>query len=400
MSDWKDSEIGRIPSKWTVGTLEDVSQYITDGAHLSPKFVKSDYYMASVKDMRYNYFDFTECKTISKEDFETLARGKCSPEYGDILLSKDGANCLDIIFVYKQKDRIVLLSSIAIARLKKECNSDFYRYYLLSPNIQEIMRNNYVSGSAIPRVILTDFKNVPVPILPEIEQKAISSILSSLDEKIDLLHSQNITLEKLAETLFRQWFVEEAKEEWAIGVLSDEFDFTMGQSPLGTDLNQKGQGIIFYQGRTDFDFRFPTPRIYTTAPTRLAKPLDTLISVRAPVGDMNIAFEECCLGRGLAAFRYRNNNEFYSYTYYKLRSLMEPIKQFEDKGSVFGSIGKDDFKNLENILPPEYLIEAFQKEAKPIDDKIISNTNQIRTLTALRDTLLPKLMSGEARVGI
>lgn len=204
MSEWKESEIGRIPQSWIMGTLGDVSQFITDGGHLSPKFVKSNYYMASVKYMRYNYFDFSDCKTISKEDFEALEKGKCSPDYGDILLSKDGANCLDIIFVYKQNIKIVLLSSIAIARLKKGYNPDFYRYYLLSPNIQDIMRNNYISGSAIPRVILKDFKNVPVPILPEIEQTSIASILSSLDDKIDLLQRQNATLEKMAETLFRQ----------------------------------------------------------------------------------------------------------------------------------------------------------------------------------------------------
>lgn len=233
---------------------------------------------------------------------------------------------------------------------------------------------------------------------PEKERNTISSNLWNISKKIDLLHRQNATLEKMAETLFRQWFVKEAKEEWEMGKLEDEFDFVMGQSPLGIDLNETGDGIIFYQGRTDFGFRFPSPRIYTTAPTRLAKRFDTLISVRAPVGDMNMAFEECCLGRGVAAFRYKNNNDFYSYTYYKLRSLMDPIKQFEDNGSVFGSIGKDDFKNLENPLPPNYIIEEFQKEAKPIDDKIILNTTQIRTLTALRDTLLPKLMSGEVRV--
>ena len=106
------------------------------------------------------------------------------------------------------------------------------------------------------------------------------------------------------------------------------------------------------------------------------------------------------LGRGVAAFRYKNNSKFYSYTYYKLRSLMEPIKQFEDNGSVFGSIGKDDFKKLENIIPPFKLIEDYQKEAKPIDNKILLNEHQIRTLTQTRDTLLPKLMSGEVRVNL
>ena len=156
--------------------------------------------------------------------------------------------------------------------------------------------------------------------------------------------------------------------------------------------------MIFFQGRSDFGFRFPEPRVYTTSPTRIAKPLDTLVSVRAPVGDINMAFEECCLGRGVAAFRFKHNTKFYSYTYYKMKSLTEQIKQFEDSGTVFGSIGKDDFKKLECVIPPSELILKFQKNAKPIDDKIKSNTQQIRTLTQLRDTLLPKLMSGEVRV--
>ena len=188
--------------------------------------------------------------------------------------------------------------------------------------------------------------------------------------------------------------------EHYLGTRIDEFDFTMGQSPPGETLNEDKSGTVFFQGRSDFSFRFPTPRVYTTTPVRFAKPLDTLISVRAPVGDMNMAYEECCLGRGVAAFRYKHNKSYYSYTYYKLRSLMDQIKQFEDNGSVFGSIGKDDFKKLENIIPPKKVIDKFQSVSKPIDDKIILNTTQIRTLTQLRDTLLPKLMNGEVRVNV
>lgn len=269
-------------------------------------------------------------------------------------------------------------------------------FYLLSNNVEYLISQG--SGTTFGELSKATLKQLSFKIPSLKEQTAIAEVLSSIDDKIHLLHRQNKTLEQLAETLFRQWFVEEAEGSWEVGTLEDEFDFTMGQSPLGTDLNEVGNGIIFYQGRTDFGFRFPTPRIYTTAPTRIAKQLDTLVSVRAPVGDMNMAFEECCLGRGVAAFRYKKNNSFYTYTYYKLRSLMEQIKLFEDNGSVFGSIGKDDFKKLENIIPPKELIEAFQEKGKPIDDKIFSNTNQIKTLTNLRDTLLPKLMSGEVRV--
>jgi type I restriction enzyme S subunit len=113
-----------------------------------------------------------------------------------------------------------------------------------------------------------------------------------------------------------------------------------------------------------------------------------------------MAIKECCLGRGVAAFRYKYNPHYHTYTYYKMRSLMDQVKQFEDSGTVFGSIGKDDFKKLENTVPPSELINKFQQEISPIDKKIYSNTNQIKTLTQLRDALLPKFMSGEVRVNL
>lgn len=281
---------------------------------------------------------------------------------------------------------------------KEGLTTNDFLYYLLKDNISQFVSNSY--GAVFDTITKQTFEQITVDLPPLPEQTAIAEVLSSLDDKIDLLHRQNKTLEQLAETLFRQWFVEEAKESWEVGVLDDEFEFVMGQSPAGSTLNEEKQGMIFFQGRSDFGFRFPEPRVYTTEPTRIAKPLDTLVSVRAPVGDMNMALEECCLGRGVAAFRYKANKNFYSYTYYKMRSLMEPIKQFEDNGSVFGSIGKEDFKKLENVLPPRELIEKFQEIAKPIDDKLISNATQIRTLTQLRDALLPKLMSGEIRIDL
>lgn len=278
---------------------------------------------------------------------------------------------------------------------EKKIDKHYFFYYLLNASDKLKESGNGTLFIHITKKLMESF-SILLPPLPT--QAAIAEILSSLDDKIDLLHRQNKTLEQLAETLFRKWFVEEAEESWEVGTLEDEFDFTMGQSPTGDTLNEEKRGMIFYQGRSDFGFRFPEPRVYTTAPTRIAKPLDTLVSVRAPVGDMNMAFEECCLGRGVAAFRYKHNNAFFSYTYYKLRSLMQSIKQFEDSGTVFGSIGKDDFKKLESTIPTIEAVEAFQTEAKPNDDKILLNHQQIRTLTRLRDTLLPKLMSGEVKV--
>jgi len=253
-------------------------------------------------------------------------------------------------------------------------------------------------GSTQPALTIKGLKNLEIHLPPLPEQKSIASVLSSLDDKIDLLHRQNKTLEQMAETLFRQWFIEEAKEDWDEGVLPDEFDFTMGQSPPGDSYNEEKIGVPLFQGNADFGFRFPNNRICTTAPKRFAEKYDTLISVRAPVGEQNMAFEKCCIGRGVVAFRYKYNKSFYTYTYFKLKSLMKEIKQYNETGTVFGSITKSDFQTLEITIPPKELVEEFQKIAKLIDDKIIKNCIQIRTLEQLRDTLLPKLMSGEVRV--
>lgn len=202
----------------------------------------------------------------------------------------------------------------------------------------------------------------------------------------------------MAETLFRQWFIEEAKEDWEEGKLGDEFEFTMGQSPNGDSFNEDGMGFPMYQGNADFGFRFPTRRVFTTQPTRFAEINDTLISVRAPVGAQNMATEKCCIGRGVAAFRYKHNHDFYSYTYYKLKSLLEEIKQYNDNGTVFGSISKSDFENIDIMIPDKDTILNFQKQVKPIDDKIINNNYEIQTLIQQRDSLLPKLMSGEVKI--
>ncbi len=230
------------------------------------------------------------------------------------------------------------------------------------------------------------------------EQESIASVLTSIDNKIDLLHRENKTLEAMSETLFRQWFIEEAKEDWEEGKLGDEFEFTMGQSPNGDSFNEDGIGFPMYQGNADFGFRYPTRRVFTTQPTRFAEINDTLISVRAPVGAQNMATEKCCIGRGVAAFRYKHNHDFYSYTYYKLKSLLEEIKQYNDNGTVFGSISKSDFENIDIVIPDINTIQHFQEQVKPIDDKIINNNKQIQTLIQQRDSLLPKLMSGEVKI--
>lgn len=317
---------------------------------------------------------------------------------------------------FLNEDEIGFGSTEYIVLREKEniSNKHFLYYFSISPTFREVAILSMTGSSGRQRV-QTDVVREHIFLLPPLpEQKAIAGVLSSLDDKIDLLHRQNKTLEAMAETLFRQWFVlrqpfdklsvpaqqPEADDGWEEGRIPDEFDFVMGASPPGISYNEEGIGIPMYQGNADFEFRFPKRRVFTTDPKRFAEKYDTLISVRAPVGEQNMANEKCCIGRGVAAFRYKNDNSFYTYTYFKMKSIMQEIKQFNETGTVFGSISKGDFANIEIIIPPKDLVDEFQSRVKPIDDKIIANCFQIRTLEKLRDTLLPKLMSGEIRLNL
>ena len=171
----------------------------------------------------------------------------------------------------------------------------------------------------------------------------------------------------------------------------------MGQSPPGSNYNDHGIGLPFFQGRTDFGFRYPENRKFCTAPTRIAQPGDTLVSVRAPVGDINMAWTQCCIGRGVASLQHKAASS--SFTYYSAWAIQENIRMYEHTGTVFGAINRKQFEALRTLEPKSEFIEAFDDYISPMDFCIRGNISEIRTLTDLRDLLLPKLMSGEIRVG-
>ncbi len=265
-------------------------------------------------------------------------------------------------------------------------NPKFIFYLLQTMNLA-----NYNSGSAVPTLNRNYIHPIEVE-APNLEtQTRIANFLSQFDDKIELNRQMNKNLEELAQLKFKTLLKD--KDKWRKGKLGEFFEIIMGQSPKGESYNENKEGIIFYQGRSDFGVRFPTERIYTTEPTRFAEKFDTLISVRAPVGDLNIALERCCLGRGLGAIR----SKYFSFAFYTAKSLVSEIKSFQS-GTVFDAINKKDLENINMIIPPIEEIEEFEKFANPIDLKIYNNEIQSRTLATYRDSILPKLMSGAIEI--
>ncbi len=160
-----DSEIGEVPRGWRVGTLGDACAKITDGSHFSPKESDGNHLIATVRDMGTYDFDLNGCKKISDEDYQQLMKNGCKPEKGDILFSKDGT--MGITHLYAGHQDIVLLSSIAIIRPKNNIYSNYIYLYLKSSSVQSLIFGGFVSGSALPRLVLKDIKKIPILIPPE-----------------------------------------------------------------------------------------------------------------------------------------------------------------------------------------------------------------------------------------
>lgn len=186
--------------KWIEETLEEVCIKVTDGAHKSPKAKDKGHYMVSVKDFLEYGFDFSNCKLISDEDYDNLERSGCVPEKGDILVGKDGARFFEDVIIYEQDEKPALLSSIAIIRCNIEKIDPYYLYYIMKlPNVRKDVRENYGSGSAIPRIVLKDFKRMPIKYPSDKKiQEDIVSLLKNIDSKIKVNTQINRNFDVLA----------------------------------------------------------------------------------------------------------------------------------------------------------------------------------------------------------
>ncbi|MBS1776354.1 MAG: restriction endonuclease subunit S [Bacteroidetes bacterium] len=276
----------------------------------------------------------------------------------------------------------------------------YFYYYLHTIDFTQ-----FNAGSSVPTLNRNHIHqlDISLPSLPE--QTAIAEVLSSLDDKIDLLHRQNKTLEQLAETLFRQWFVEEAEEGWEVGTIDDVVSMKGGTTPSTTE-QKYWDGDIHWTSPRDLSnttsiFLFDTSRKITEEGLKQISsgllPVSTLLlSSRAPIGYLALTEIPVAINQGyIAIICDKIVSNYFMFLWCKAN--MEMIEN-AGNGSVFQEISKSAFRTLDFLVPPKEKIKHFDKEIEPMFQKIKSNTTQIRTLTQLRDTLLPKLMSGEVRV--
>lgn len=353
---------------------------------------------------------------ISRDLFEEYKSKYSYPKKGDILISAAGTIGKTVIYDgedgFFQDSNIVWIDNDE----SKVLNSFLYYFYQTKPWLT-------TNGSTITRIYNENLRSIKITVPKELkDQQKIASVLSALDSKIELNNRINTELEAMAKTLYDYWFVqfdfpdkngkpyktcggkmiwnEELKREipegWDSSELKDIANITMGQSPPGESYNEEGNGMIFYQGCTDFGNRFPTIRKFTTEPTRFAKEGDILLSVRAPVGKLNIAKENCCIGRGLASLNSKENCIGY------LFGVIVNLKQIFDRrnvdGTTFGSITKDDLFSLKVVKPTNIILQKYHTTINSSFEKQNQLELENIKLTELRDWLLPMLMNGQVKV--
>lgn len=289
-------------------------------------------------------------------------------------------------------------TKLMVIRAKKDVVSPKYLYYFLknSSTVAELQLLAETRSGTFPQITFSEVANLTIPVPPLAVQEVIVQTMQCLEDKTICNEQINDNLQQQAMSLYAEMFLNSSDSNVTSGTLSDIAVITMGQSPSGSSYNEDGVGEVFYQGRAEFGFRFPKRRLFTTEPKRIAEAGDVLLSVRAPVGDLNIAYERCCIGRGLGAIHSKTgHSSFVLYTMFALRSQLDV---FNGEGTVFGSINRDALNAIPIDIPPVTEIDQFEVVAHPIDELIRANYEENCRLEAIRDSLLPKLMSGEIDV--
>lgn len=295
-----------------------------------------------------------------------------------------------------------------------------YIYYALKLELKRLREKS--QGSQTKFLTMPILTGIHLQDLNFDDQSSISGVLRVIDAKIDCNNRINAELEAMAKTLYDYWFVQfdfpdangkpykssggkmvynatlkrEIPAGWKDRRLSQIANITMGQSPPGESLNESKDGIVFFQGSTDFGWQFPTVRQYTTQPARMAKRGDILLSVRAPVGDMNIANLDCCIGRGLAALNSKDG--FDGFLFYVMQYFKQIFDRRNSEGTTFGSITKDDLHSLPLAYPPTELLKEYDKVVSRYNQMVLTRSTENQQLIQLRDWLLPLLMNGQVTV--
>ncbi|MCG7537017.1 restriction endonuclease subunit S [Pseudoalteromonas sp. OOF1S-7] len=372
-------------------------------------------------------FKSDEFVYVDDDTYIRLARSECLPQ--DIIFTKKGT-LGQTGFVPQEPYSSYLISSNQM-RLRVDpakANPKYVYYWVSSKKAIDKIRGES-EHTGVPKINLNYLKKLPISLPPLSYQNSAVKILDSLNDKIALNTQTNQTLEEMAQAIFKSWFVDfdpvKAKmngeqpegmdaataslfpdklveselglipEAWEVGTLSSIVEVIMGQSPKGTTYNDQNEGTPLVNGPVEFGVYHPVAQKWTTAPTKLSKDKDLIVCVRgSTTGRYVVSDGEYCLGRGVCSIRSDDSPAFANYLF---KSQLNNLLNLTT-GSTFPSWSGPTLKNFKVVVPPQSIIKKFESIVGNLCVMMAQNTSENGSLSLLRDTLLPKLLSGEIKL--
>jgi type I restriction enzyme S subunit len=327
------------------------------------------------QEKKYEEWGFTE---VEQRNFNKFQLKK-----NDIIVARTGAS-IGVNKIINEDLNSVLNNGLIRIRINEAlCDSKYLFFNFRTSNYNAFIESISGGTSTQPNMQINALLSYEISLPPLHEQKAIAAVLSSLDDKIDLLHRQNQTLEAMAETLFRQWFVVEAQEDWEEGALDDLVEFNYGKTLRDHERSGHGfpvygsSGIVGYHS----DYLVEAPGIITGR--------------KGTLGVINYSFKNFFPIDTTFYITSKTDSDGLFFEYFLLKTLN--LVEMNSDSAVPG-LNRNLAHGMQLTIPPMQLIKDFNQRIKPFFDKLSNNQSQIRTLETLRDTLLPKLMSGEVRL--
>jgi type I restriction enzyme, S subunit len=372
--------------EWVKYTLKELALEFAMGPFGSN--IKAENFSSSgvpvIKGQNLNYYRYVggkfDCLTEKKAD--ELVKSNCYAD--DLVFTHRGTIGQVGLIPRGHFDRYVISQSGMKVTVDKKKLSPLFLFYFFKSDIgqYELLKNESQVGVPSISSPLTSLKSVEITAPDVDEQKAIAEVLSSLDDKIDLLHRQNKTLEALAETLFRHTFIDSAQDSWELGKVSDLFVLQRG---FDLPIQNRREGlfpILAASGLSGFhsEFKVKGPCVTTGRSGLLGKVF-------------YIAEDFWPLNTSLYIKQFRRGTPIFSYFFLKVLDLLS-----FNAGSAVPTLNRNHVHELETLLPPQQLPEWFDEAVSPAFQKLETNNRQIKKLEKLRDTLLPKLMNGDVRV--
>ncbi|NNG67985.1 restriction endonuclease subunit S [Caldanaerobacter subterraneus] len=277
---------------------------------------------------------------------------------GDVIFATTRPYLKNIALVPPDLDGQICSTGFCVIRANREFAEPEFLFHLCrSDFITNQLTASKMRGTSYPAVTDNDVYNTLIPLPPLEEQRRIVAKVGALMERVREVRRLRAEAQKDTELLMQAALAEvfphpgaDLPPGWRWVKLGEVCDIIMGQSPPSSTYNFEGNGLPFFQGKADFGDLHLTPRIWCSAPQKVARPGDVLISVRAPVGSTNVANLACCIGRGLAALRPRDSLERFWLLYYL--HYLEPELSKMGAGSTFNAITKKDLQNVFIPLPP------------------------------------------------